>query len=209
MKENFKPEIVYHKRSESPGSGPWDELKDSELVSRALSGDDRAFEALMNRYNPMIVWYLYGKTNSESDTEDLAQEIFLLAYKALGSLHKKNKFFPWLMQIAKRRLLSYYRYLNRRPTLVVPQNPNKDQTNHYLDYTPDQKASPREQAYHREFRNALSREIAGMKKEHQLVLEIAIEHLQYLCGLKEVVFQEMNNIYLNVMKSQIIMIILE
>lgn len=191
MKEISKPEIVYQNKRENPGSNPWDDLKDADLVSRTLSGDDRAFEVLMNRYNSVVIWYLYGKTNSESDTEDLAQEVFLLAYRSLGSLHKRHKFFPWLMQIARRRLLSYYRYINRRPRLVVPEDPNNNHANNSLEQTPDQKASPRDQAYHKEFRQALSREIASMKEEYQLVLalrfinEYSSKEIALKLGMKE------------------------
>ncbi len=62
---------------------------------------------LMERYSPMVLSYLCGKTRSDHDREDLLQEIFLLAYSRLGTLRRPDRFGPWLMRIARNRHLDF------------------------------------------------------------------------------------------------------
>ena len=84
--------IVYRASPEQYAKGRLAELDDHNLVARTLMGDDLAFEVLMDRYTPMVVGYLFGKTNGEGDAEDLGQEIFLTAFRNLTALHSHDRF---------------------------------------------------------------------------------------------------------------------
>jgi RNA polymerase sigma-70 factor (ECF subfamily) len=79
-------------RSASPG--------DEELVDRAVGGDRQAFEELVIRYQDRVYNLLFRLTGSSADAEDLAQETFLKAYRALASFRRGSKFYTWLFRIA-------------------------------------------------------------------------------------------------------------
>ena len=68
---------------------------DSILVARALGGDRVAFESLIDRHARPAFGIAYALTGSLHDSEDIAQESFLRAYRSLARL-KRGNFGPWL-----------------------------------------------------------------------------------------------------------------
>lgn len=87
---------------------------DAELVKRVAAGETAQFATLMQRYAPIVLGYLYGRVRSEADREDLLQEVFLEAFRQIGRLRRPERFGPWLMRIARSKLLDYYRHKQRR-----------------------------------------------------------------------------------------------
>ena len=92
---------------------------ESELVIAACQGSVAAFEALVLHYEPRIRRMIYGMTQDVQLTQDLCQETFLAAYRALprmnaGELH----FAPWLYRIALNLVRSEWRW--RKHVSVVP-----------------------------------------------------------------------------------------
>lgn len=87
-------------------------LEDRALVDQVLDGDHSAFEALMARYGPIVAGYLAKR--ARSDHEDILQEVFLSAYHNLGTLRQRDRFGPWLMRIARTKLIDFQRGNARR-----------------------------------------------------------------------------------------------
>lgn len=75
---------------------------DDELVRRAVEGDLTAFESLINRYERSVRSVVRAFTADVHVTEDATQEIFVAAFESLATLRERNRFGPWLMQIARR-----------------------------------------------------------------------------------------------------------
>ncbi len=75
-------------------------MPDDELVDRAVGGQGEAFEELVIRYQNRVYNLLLRMTGSGEEAEDLAQETFLKAFRALGSFRKGSKFYTWLFRIA-------------------------------------------------------------------------------------------------------------
>ena len=82
--------------------------EDSELVRKALQGDVDAFELLIERYQQAVYNICYYKSRNCFDAEDLAQDIFLAAFKALANLKDINKFSSWLFGIAYNRCHKWF-----------------------------------------------------------------------------------------------------
>ena len=76
------------------------EEADEALVRRALLGNADAFGALTLRYQDRVFNMLARFCGSEEEAEDLAQETFLRAYRALGAFRQGSKFYTWLFRIA-------------------------------------------------------------------------------------------------------------
>jgi len=112
--------------SESCGRPPSERLprnhssepRDSVLIERILAGDDRAFERLLERYAPMVLGYLCGKIGSDSDREDLLQEVFFAAYCRIASLRDRDRFGPWLMRITRNKLFDFCRERSARTPIA-------------------------------------------------------------------------------------------
>lgn len=73
---------------------------DQLLVTRARQGDQAAFATIFERYHHRIVNYLYGLVHDRELANDLAQDSFLKAYKALPRMDDDLRLAPWLYRIA-------------------------------------------------------------------------------------------------------------
>lgn len=91
----------------------------SELVRRAKAGDGRAFEELVRRYRQRIFALCLHVTGSQSDADDVTQEVFLRAYHSLDRFEGRSEFFTWLYRIALNRALNMRRDKRRRITLSI------------------------------------------------------------------------------------------
>ncbi|MDR2462529.1 MAG: RNA polymerase sigma factor [Verrucomicrobiales bacterium] len=91
-----------------------------QLVGAAISGCADAFSALFNRYYPMIHAFAYRLTLSDHDADDLAQETFVSAARAIGGFRREVSFKNWLYQIAANRHRSHCRKQQVRADLTLP-----------------------------------------------------------------------------------------
>ncbi len=86
-------------------------VKESVLVGRALAGGARgkaAEEELFRRYRPAVSRLAASFTELDGDeAEDVVQEAFVRAFRALGSLKDRDRFAAWLFTIARNRARSY------------------------------------------------------------------------------------------------------
>lgn len=70
------------------------------LVERAQGGDLAAYMELVFRYRKRIYQVIYRFTRNHDDTDDLAQETFLRAFRELGRFRRKSGFYTWIYRIA-------------------------------------------------------------------------------------------------------------
>ena len=88
---------------------------DAELVAASLSGNRDAFGQIVSRYQSLICSLAYSATGSLGQSEDLAQETFITAWKHLRHLRERNKLRAWLCGIARNRINSSLRRDGREP----------------------------------------------------------------------------------------------
>src|SRR5438445_9722126 len=74
---------------------------DSELVTQSLAGDRDAFGWIVARYQSLLCSLAYSATGSLSQSEDLAQETFVTAWKQLADLREPEKLRSWLCRISR------------------------------------------------------------------------------------------------------------
>ena len=87
------------------GQEEWSQLSDVELVVAALVGNLEAFGELVRRFRPAVRAVVSGMVNSRESAEDVVQDTFLLAFKALPQLQDVNNFPSWLHAIARNRAI--------------------------------------------------------------------------------------------------------
>ena len=102
------------------GSGePGRDDPDGALVARARRGDADAFDELVRRYGDRIVNYIRAMLWQGADAEDVAQDVFLRAYRGLGRFKGQSSFKTWLYQIATNTARTHFAQRRNRPEDAV------------------------------------------------------------------------------------------
>jgi RNA polymerase sigma-70 factor (ECF subfamily) len=88
---------------------------DQELVRRVQRGDSAAFDALVRKYQHRIVALIGRYIADWSECQDVAQEAFIRAYRALPNFRGDSQFYTWLHRIAVNTAKNHLVAQNRRP----------------------------------------------------------------------------------------------
>ena len=89
---------------------------DTDLVSESLSGNRDAFGQIVARYQSLVCSLAFSATGSLSQSEDLAQETFVTAWKQLAGLREREKLRAWLCGIARNLINNSLRKQGREPS---------------------------------------------------------------------------------------------
>lgn len=90
------------------------DLSDEELITRTQNGNTEAFTPLVNKYQQRIYNLIYRKVHNHETAEDLCQEVFLKAWRALPGFERKSVFYSWLYQIAVNCSIDFLRKQKRQ-----------------------------------------------------------------------------------------------
>ena len=88
---------------------------DQQLVERAQRGDKQAFGLLVSKYQRKLVRLLSRFVRDSAEVEDVAQEAFIKAYRALPSFRGDSAFYTWLYKIAINTAKNWLVSQGRRP----------------------------------------------------------------------------------------------
>jgi RNA polymerase sigma factor (sigma-70 family) len=84
-------------------------LNDNEIISKVLSGDHQAYAGLVNRYQSYVFTLTLRMVKSREDAEEVAQDVFIKAYKYLADFKGASKFTTWLYTIVNNTCISFLR----------------------------------------------------------------------------------------------------
>jgi RNA polymerase sigma-70 factor (ECF subfamily) len=87
---------------------------DRQLVARAQSGDKRAFELLVEKYQRKLARLLSRFIRDPAEVEDVTQEAFIKAYRALPAFRGDSAFYTWLYRIGINTAKNYLMAMGRR-----------------------------------------------------------------------------------------------
>ena len=88
---------------------------DQALVLRAQKGEPGAFDLLVRKYQHKVIKLVGRYVRDRSEVQDVAQEAFIRAYRALGGFRGDSAFYTWLYRIAVNTAKNYLESLSRRP----------------------------------------------------------------------------------------------
>lgn len=88
---------------------------DQVLVERVQSGDKRAFDLLVGKYQHKIANLIGRYVRETADVQDLVQETFIKAYRALANFRGESAFYTWLYRIAINTAKNHIVAQSRRP----------------------------------------------------------------------------------------------
>lgn len=84
-------------------------LNDNELISQVLSGDQQAYAGLVSRYQNYVFTLALRFTKNREDAEEVSQDIFIKAYRALSDFRGASKFSTWLYTIVNTTCITFLR----------------------------------------------------------------------------------------------------
>ena len=88
--------------------------EDGNIVHQCLSGNTEAFALLVEKYKARVFALVYAKVGGFEDAEDIAQDVFIEAYRRLSTLRRWDNFYPWLYSIASNQCKNFHRARGRR-----------------------------------------------------------------------------------------------
>jgi RNA polymerase sigma factor (sigma-70 family) len=153
------------------------DLTDAALVAASLAGDREAFGLIVARYQSLVCSLAFSATGNLTQSEDLAQEAFVAAWKTLPDLREPASLRPWLCRIARNRICDAFRGEKHEPSHAA-------ETLDQLDEAPALEPLPPDYAISREEEAILWRAIERIPetyreplvlfyREHQSVQSVA------------------------------------
>ena len=103
------------------------EISDAAVVAQVLAGDKDAFRLLVDRHTRSIYSVAYRMTGSQEDAEEIAQEVFLRAYRSLQRFELRSSFSTWLYRIAVNRSLDFLKAKKMTDAYQIGGNPGADE----------------------------------------------------------------------------------
>jgi RNA polymerase sigma-70 factor (ECF subfamily) len=90
-------------------------MDDHTLVTRALAGDQRAFDVLFESYFPRLFRFALRRVAQEDAAEDIVQVTLIKAMRSLGSWRGEAGLFTWLCTICRHEISAYWLRIGRQP----------------------------------------------------------------------------------------------
>jgi RNA polymerase sigma-70 factor (ECF subfamily) len=154
--------------------------QDPALVERARAGDIGAFEVLVRRYQGWVFTLAVRMLGDRAEAEDMAQEIFLKAYRGLKRFRGASRFSTWLYAIASHHCLNQLEARRRRPRASNHSNHIQTGAPTVVDRLSDQ--APLADAILERMDRAriVQAELANLTAEHRIILVLRdIQGLSY------------------------------
>jgi RNA polymerase sigma-70 factor (ECF subfamily) len=149
--------------------------EDQQLVVRTQEGDASAFDQLVVKYTPRLYGLVYNMTSNHEDTNDLLQDVFSKAYKAIRGFRGKSSFYTWIHSIAVNMTLNFLKKRGRRYHLSLDDVDASIQNDkEFLELT--QTSSPVREADLSELQKRLNEAMMKLSDEHRAV--VTMFHIQ-------------------------------
>ena len=84
-------------------------LGDNEIISKVLKGEQNAYAELVSRYQAYVFTLVLRMIKSREDAEEIAQDVFVKAYRSLADFRGESKFSTWLYTIANTTSITFLR----------------------------------------------------------------------------------------------------
>ena len=104
-----------------------DDAEDLRLMRLVARGDTSAFEQLVERHQALVAGTVARMLGSNSDVEDIAQQVFIRVWKSAGRYVARAKFTTWLLKITRNLVFNEMRRAKRHPHLPVQIEPEAEE----------------------------------------------------------------------------------
>jgi RNA polymerase sigma-70 factor (ECF subfamily) len=143
---------------------------DAEVMLRVKTGDQSAFDYLVQKYRRSMVSFMYRMARNSAAAEDLAQEVFLRVYRSRDSYEASAKFTTWLYRIATNLAVNHARDTrHERPELTVSLDEPDDESGTTLEL-PDGQLTAEQAMVQRERMLAIRRKVEALPELQRLAV---------------------------------------
>jgi len=150
---------------------------DLALVRRAKRGDYRAFDLLVLKYQSRLVSIAFKYVKEIQLAEDISQEAFIKAYKAIDSFREESAFYTWLYRITANTAKNYLVYKGRRRESSISELSTLENEEQFVIASHD---SPDEILLAQELRNTLFNAVSSLPEDTRTALSLReFEGLNY------------------------------
>ncbi|HIE48804.1 MAG TPA: RNA polymerase sigma factor RpoE [Gammaproteobacteria bacterium] len=150
---------------------------DLALVRRAKRGDYRAFDLLVLKYQSRLVSIAFKYVKEIQLAEDISQEAFIKAYKAINSFREESAFYTWLYRITANTAKNYLVSKGRRRESSISELSTLENEDQFVIASHD---SPDEILLAQELRNTLFNAISSLPEDTRTALSLReFEGLNY------------------------------
>ena len=152
---------------------------DAELVARVQRGDKRAFDLLVLKYQRKIMRLLSRMIREPAEVEDVAQEAFIKAYRALPQFRGDSAFYTWLYRIAINTARNWQVASGRRPITLNAIESDDGETFNQIDNLTDI-STPESQLASRQIVETVNAAIAALPEDLRTAIVLReIEGMSY------------------------------
>jgi RNA polymerase sigma-70 factor (ECF subfamily) len=153
----------------SAGTAP-DAQSDALIMLRVKTGDQSAFEYLVQKYRRPIVSFMYRMARNAAVAEDLAQEVFLRVYRSRETYEASAKFTTWLYRIATNLAVNHARDTrHERPEVQISLDEPDEESGTTLEL-PDASLNVEQQIVRRERLMAIRRKVEALPEQQRLAV---------------------------------------
>ena len=149
-----------------------DSTSDADLIARARTGDDRAFAALVERYEGAVAATVIGMLGRGDDADDVGQETFIRFHRALGSFRGESSLKTYLVHIAMNLSLNA---LKRRRRSLLRFVSNDDDRNE-IATLPEPRVGPAGDVDASELQEIVRAAVARLGEKHRAVVVLRLFH---------------------------------
>ena len=176
-----------HHTPTAPPSNPTDPLEqrrlesrreDSQLIKRALGGDQRAFRKLRAKYHEAIYNLIYRMIHNRDEVDDLTQEAFVKAFASLHTFNEEYAFSTWMYKIATNNSIDHIR--KRRLQTFSIDKPIESSDSDYQFELPDSSFEPDQEMIAGQRTKFLQEAIAALPaKYRQVIMMRHVDEMEY------------------------------
>jgi RNA polymerase sigma-70 factor, ECF subfamily len=143
---------------------------DADIMLRVKTGDQSAFDYLVQKYRRPMVSFMYRMARNSSAAEDLAQEVFLRVYRSRETYEPSAKFTTWLYRIATNLAVNHARDTrHERPEVQVSLDEPDEETGTTIEL-PDATPNAEQVIVRRERMLAIRRKVEALPEQQRLAV---------------------------------------
>jgi RNA polymerase sigma-70 factor (ECF subfamily) len=148
----------------------------ADLVTRVCQGDSEAFRLIFERYSRPVISFIFDMVNDRGLAEELTQETFVRAYRAINTMRRDTKLSTWLFGIARNVARESLRARARA-------NSHLDIADKSVMDLSDRKPAPVEGLLSKELNDVIRRSLAALDEDKRLVFTLKVLHQ---CSYEEI-----------------------
>jgi RNA polymerase sigma-70 factor, ECF subfamily len=140
--------------------------EDVRLMGLIRDGDTAAFEQLVERHQMLVIGTVARMLGSNSDVDDIAQQVFIRVWKSAGRYVPRAKFTTWLLKITRNLVFNELRRSKRRAHIPIQMDPDAEE----IPLKDEGTQAPDAAALEKELQEAIDRAIARLPETQRMAV---------------------------------------